>query len=197
MRSLEGFILAGGASSRMGTDKAKLLLGKQTFIDRIAAALQPVTQKVSVVGADPANANAELNTVPDVFDKWGALGGVHGALCACRAEWAAVVACDLPFVTAALFERLAGLRGGYDAVAPVQIDGRPQPLCALYRVAVCHEKADELIRAGQRRPVTLLELVNTRWVKFAELADLVGAGLFFDNINTPDDYARAKNKEQP
>ena len=196
MRSLEGFILAGGASSRMGTDKAELQLGKQTFVDRIAAALRGITPKVSVVGAAATSANAGLNSVPDVFEKWGALGGLHGALCACQAPWAAVVACDLPFVTAALFGRLASLCRGYDAVAPVQPDGRPQPLCALYRVSVCRDQADKLIRAGQRRPVMLLETVNTRWVSFAELTDLVGAALFFDNINTPDDYARAKNKEQ-
>ena len=111
---------------------------------------------------------------------------------AAQAEWAIVVACDLPFVTRDLFLRLLSLRADYDAVAPVQDDGRPQPLCALYRVAACRPAAEALITRGERRPVTLLQSLRTRWVAFAELADLDGASQFFENLNTPEDYARAQ-----
>src|SRR4051812_1586009 len=97
---IEGFILVGGASSRMGTDKARLELDGRSFVERISAALACVTERVSVVGAREGTSAAwALPVVPDVYAKWGALGGLHGALAACRAPWAAVIACDLPFVT--------------------------------------------------------------------------------------------------
>ena len=189
---IEGFILVGGASSRMGTDKAQLHLDGQTFVERINSALNEVVAQTSLVGALEESAPWPLPVVADVYLKWGALGGVHAALCACRAPWAAVVACDLPFVTGELFVHLASLRENFDAVVPVQGDGRPQPLCALYRVEPCRKRAEELIAAGERRPRALLRAVETRRVAMAELADIEGAPLFFTNVNTPEDYLEAR-----
>ena len=190
MDSLEAFILAGGASSRMGTDKSRLLLGGQTFTERIANTLLTVASTVTLVGR--SSDNPHFRSAEDVYPQWGALGGLHAALSACSADWAIVVACDLPFVSRALFVRLASVRGDFAAVAPVQKDGRPQPLCAIYRVSPCLAMAEKLIQSGERRPGTLLQSVRTRWMAFNELADLRGANRFFDNLNTPDDYARAQ-----
>jgi molybdopterin-guanine dinucleotide biosynthesis protein A len=191
----EAFILAGGASSRMGTDKSQLLLEGQTFVERIAVILQTVTDTIRLVGGSPNSTVASgLATVRDVYPQWGALGGLHAALTACRREWAIVVACDLPFVTAELFRTLASLREDHDAVVPLQPDGRPQPLAALYRVEPCAGRATELIEAGRRRPLDLLQSVNTRWVNFAEIANLEQAERFFVNINTPDDYYEATRR---
>jgi molybdopterin-guanine dinucleotide biosynthesis protein A len=197
---VEAFILAGGASSRMGTDKSQLLLEDQTFVERIAATLLTVTDSIRLVGG---RENSKLSTVPDVYAQWGALGGLHAALSACRREWAIVVACDLPFVTSELFQYLASLRSDHDAlcdalhdaIVPLQPDGRPQPLAALYRKDPCARRAAELIETGRRRPLDLLQSVNTRWVNFAEIANLRQAERFFVNINTPDDYYEATRKE--
>lgn len=190
---IEGFILAGGASSRMGADKSLLRLGGRTFVGLAEAGLRPVSRVVRVVGSRPSAAGHGLAVVRDVHENLGALGGLHAALAACGARWAAVLSCDLPFVTAELFGRLASLRlEGLDAVAPLQGDGRPQPLCALYAAAACLPAAEELIRAGDLRPRTLLRRVRTRWVAFDELSDLRGSAHFFRNVNTPADYEEAK-----
>jgi molybdopterin-guanine dinucleotide biosynthesis protein A len=183
---LQAFILAGGQSRRMGTDKSELRIQNQTFTDRIAEILLQVADSVTLVGARQHNPG--FLSAPDVFPNWGALGGLHAALAACQSEWAIVVACDLPFVTARLFNYLASLSTNHDAVVPLQPDGRPQPLAALYRVDPCRQRAAELIESGRRRPLDLLELVNTRWVPFTELRNLDQAEKFFVNINTPDDY---------
>ena len=193
MDLVEGFILVGGASSRMGTDKALLPIGNESFVQRIGRELSRVTATVSVVGK-PGQTDFGFPIAPDVHEHWGALGGVHAALAACRSEWALIVACDLPNVSSALFQRLLVLRKGFDAVAPVQVDGRRQPLCAAYRVAVCLPQAEALIKTGQRKPVALLQSVATRWLDFSELSDLNGAEQFFDNINTPRDYERLFQK---
>jgi molybdopterin-guanine dinucleotide biosynthesis protein A len=193
MLDTEGFILAGGFSSRMGEDKSLLRLGGRTFVEIAAGALATVSSRVSVVGSRPGVESHGLPIVSDIHEGLGALGGLHAALAACEAPWAAVVPCDLPFVTRELFERLASLCGDdVDAVAPVQEDGRPQPLCALYAAARCLEAADALIRAGELRPRALLKTVRTRWVQFEELSDLDGSQLFFKNVNTPADYEEAK-----
>jgi molybdopterin-guanine dinucleotide biosynthesis protein A len=64
-------------------------------------------------------------------------------------------------------------------------------LAALYRVDPCLQRATELIEAGRRRPLDLLDAVDTRWVQFDELTNLAQADRFFANINTPSDYDEA------
>jgi molybdopterin-guanine dinucleotide biosynthesis protein A len=198
MDSIAGFILVGGESRRMGTAKAGLTLNNQSFVDRIAGEVSGITPFVAIVGSNPAALQlrhaSKLEIVSDVYPHWGALGGVHAALAACSAQynvqWALIVACDFPFVTKELFVRMASVREGFDAVAPIQSDSIPQPLCAFYRVAPCLNRAEDLIKSGERKPIALLQSVRTRWLLFSELADLKHASSLFDNINTPQDYAR-------
>jgi molybdopterin-guanine dinucleotide biosynthesis protein A len=189
INAIEAFILAGGASSRMGTDKSQLLIDRQTFAERISETLLTVTDSVTIVGRKKEE--SRLPSIADVYPQWGALGGLHAALAACKREWAIVAACDLPFVTADLFLSLAAQRLDHEAVVPIQPDGRPQPLAALYRVDPCRQRATELIEAGRRRPLDLLETVNTRWIPFDDLRNLEQSEKFFVNINTPSDYYEA------
>jgi molybdenum cofactor guanylyltransferase len=197
MLDVEGFILVGGQSSRMGSDKSQLVFGEQTGVERIAAALCPLTTRVRLVGSRVHAEAVDFECVPDTHERWGALGGIHAALVACRAEWAVIVACDLPLVSTPLFSRLFRLTGrtartGIDATVPIQPDERPQPLCAIYRRESCAEVTKELIAAGEHKPRALLAKVRTRWVEFREVADLPGSEHFFLNVNTPADYEHAK-----
>jgi molybdopterin-guanine dinucleotide biosynthesis protein A len=193
MIEVEGFILAGGASSRMGADKAALAFGGENLIARVSRALAAVTSRTSVVSSREGHDVFNLPVVADVHAGAGALGGLHAALDACRAPWALVVSCDLPFVTPELFARLASFAvDEIDAVAPVQRDGRPQPLCALYSPRTCLAVAERLLEEGELRPRALLRQVDTRWVSPDELSDLTRAEHFFTNVNTPSEYERAK-----
>lgn len=196
MSDMEGFILAGGASSRMGTDKAHLRLGDRSFIERAARALSSIAPRISVVSSKAHTDFAGLPVIPDIHQGCGALGGIHAALAGGHGRWAAVVSCDLPFVTGELFARLASLRGTgaeeFEAVAPLQQDGRPQPLCTLYRREPCLRRAEHLLRTGELRPRALLQQARTRWVEPHEFSDLVGATLFFINVNTPQDFDAAR-----
>ena len=179
----------------MGEDKSRLELGGRTFVESAAEALRAVATRVSVVSSRPDAESHGLTVVPDLRAGLGALGGLHAALKSCRAEWAAVVACDLPFVTCELLARLASVRsGGLDAVAPLQEDGRVQPLCAFYRARACAERVDELIRTDELRPRVLLSRVRSRLVAFEELRGLEGSRRFFLNVNTREDYARAMER---
>jgi molybdenum cofactor guanylyltransferase len=190
MFDVEGFILVGGASRRMGRDKAQLVLGGRTFVQRIADELSPIASFVSLVGAPQTSSH--FKNVPDVHPQWGALGGIHAALTAAETEWAIVIACDLPFVTTELFGRLTSMANDtVDAIVPVQPDGRPQPVCSLYR-RTCLAEINELVDAGEHTPRALLANVRTRYVEFAELSDLDGANNFFLNVNTPEDLQKAE-----
>ena len=192
MDQIEAFILAGGASSRMGTDKARLFLEGKTFIERLSQTLGDFASRVVVVGQ--YSEDLSLESVSDIHPKWGALGGIETALTNCETEWAFVIACDLPFVTTDLCSRLSNFRQSHDAVVPIQEDLIPQPLCAFYKVRPCLAQVTELIKRRLRRPLDLLQSVNTKWVPYAEIEDLSGSQNFFVNINTPEDYYDASRK---
>jgi molybdopterin-guanine dinucleotide biosynthesis protein A len=151
-----------------------------------------IAPDLRVVSARAESFNVGLAVVADIHRDCGALGGLHAALDACRAPWAAIVSCDLPFVTGELFARLANFRNEEtDAVVPLQPDGRAQPLCALYSPARCLRRVEQLLQEGERRPRVMLQQVRTRWVAPTELRDLRDAELFFMNVNTPEDYRHA------
>ena len=182
----------------MGSDKSELVFGGQTGVEHITAALRNLTPLIRLVGAQDHQNFKGLQNVPDSFERWGALGGIEAALAACHSEWAVIVACDLPLVTAELFARLSqftlpAAAELVDAIVPIQPDERPQPLCAIYRRESCAAVARELIEADEHKPRALLGNVRTRWVKFGELSDLPGAEHFFLNVNTPHDYERARD----
>ena len=197
MLDVEAFILVGGESSRMGSDKSQLAFDGQTGLERIAAALRALPSEVRLVGSRDRRGVSAFENIPDTHERWGALGGIHAALEACRAEWAVIVACDLPLVTGALFSRLGEFTRQvqpqpFDAIVPIQPDGRPQPLSAFYRRESCLRAAERLIAAGEHTPRELLANVLTRWVEFHEISDLPDAESFFLNVNAPADYEHAK-----
>ena len=206
MNDIEGFILAGGASSRMGRDKAKLRLQDKTFVELAANALHKIAGgKISIIGNLPfnnlqvklsSNKTCELPVIADVQVKNSpaAIIGLHAALARAERMRAAVVACDLPFVTADLFERLAAFvtENDFDAVVPVQPDGRAQPLCAIYKCAACLPPIEEMLRGDDWSLRNFLERINTRFVEFERLRDLPDSDFFFLNVNTPEDYLAAQ-----
>ncbi|MFN6962182.1 MAG: molybdenum cofactor guanylyltransferase [Pyrinomonadaceae bacterium] len=194
----DGFVLAGGASSRMGVDKSGALIGGETLASRAARILSTVAGRVAVVGA-VAGETTNFEVIPDRdldgagWPRRASLVGLATALAYAATDWTVVLACDLPLVTPALLERLASSGGeAFDAVVPVQPDGRTQPLCALYRRDVCLARADEQLASQNWSLQGLLEGLRVRRVAFAEIADLAGSENFFLNVNTPDDLATAR-----
>lgn len=201
----DGYILVGGKSSRMKTDKFALTLGGFTFAERALSVLRKIADErvCFVIGANQMKETIErllpdAPQITDVYPNKAALGGIYTALVDAKSEWAAVLACDYPFVTEELFVRLAETADSIDddiaAVVPVQSDGRIQPLCAIYRTKICLDAAKNLIEGDDVPPARrLAENVKTRFVQFEELTDLSGAEFFFTNVNTPEEYLEAQN----
>lgn len=191
MSDFQGFILVGGESRRMGRDKAQLRLGQQTFVERIAEALSELTGDVTLVGRNDNCAPYGMPMISDVYERCGPLGGIYTSLAHCARPWAVIVACDLPFVTTDFLRALCFHRKGYDAVVPVQKDGRWQPLCALYSRELCLPLAHELITSGERRPRALVRKAVTC---FLPEESFHAAQRALVNVNTPEEYAAALNQ---
>ena len=203
MNDLTLIINAGGQSRRMGTAKALLPVPPHgaPLIAHIAARLAPLhPARLVVVTNDPAlPSQAQLPPstlfVPDAYPDTGTLGGIATGL-QHAGGWAAVVACDLPLVSAALFQMLVQLadeqEGGedcWDAVVPV-VDGYEEPLHALYHRR-CLGAIEVRLAAGQRRVISFMPDVRTRYVPEDELRAVDPDLHSFFNTNTPEEWAEA------
>jgi molybdenum cofactor guanylyltransferase len=187
-------ILAGGAASRMGgADKASLPLNGRRIIDRQVETLRHVSDSIIVVGGQPDRfRDLGVRAVPDVYAGCGALGGIYSALLASDRPWTLVLACDMPFLSLPLLQRLTRVPApGVDMVMPRTHEG-PQPLCAVY-AARCADPVRRRIERGLLKAASLAEDVRVEEIGPEELATYDPDGLMFVNVNTPHDYERAKN----
>jgi molybdopterin-guanine dinucleotide biosynthesis protein A len=188
-----GIILAGGASRRMGEDKARIVLGDRTLLAHVVRRVASVCDPVIVVArAADEYTDCGAQVVADRWPGAGPLGGLITGLETVPAPCAAAVAGDLPFVEPALLSGLAALRAGWDAVVP-EIDGRPQPHCAVYARAAAG-MAEAVFQAGGRSLRELLDAPGLRvlYVPDEQLRVWDPTLRSFLNVNTPDDLDLAR-----
>ena len=191
-----GFVTAGGASSRMGRDKAWLELGGLTMIEHVIAAIRPVTSSVSVIANRPEYQRLGVPLYQDENFGVGPMEAIRVALANANAARVVLVGCDMPFVTPELFRLLLKLSDTHQAVVPLDTTGRLEPLCAVYAVDAL-STVTELIADGARKIRLLFDRISTRYVGFDQLCHLRGADLFFENINTEQEYRRAVGQLNP
>jgi molybdopterin-guanine dinucleotide biosynthesis protein A len=188
------FILAGGKSTRMGTDKAFVLLDGQTLLDRMLELVRSVCAEVRIVG-DRAKFAEFAPTVEDIFPGCGPLGGIHAALRSSQTDLNLMIAVDMPFVSAAFLELLIGLsrKSGATVTLARTRDGL-QPLCAVYRRAFA-DSAEKALRAGRYKIDALFDQTQTQVIEKEELQREGFSGELFRNLNTPQDLGRAMDDE--
>lgn len=185
-------IVAGGAATRFGRrDKAVLPLGDIRLIDRQLAVLRAVTEHVLIVTNRPDRyAPLGVPTVTDRRPGAGALGGIYTAVVASPAPQTLVVACDLPFLTAAFLRHLADCGRDVDLAIPRSTAGY-EPLCASYARG-CAEPIRRLIDAGRFKAAGVVAAgLRVREIGPDECAMFDPDGTLFFNVNTPHDYERA------
>lgn len=199
MKVAEAFILTGGKSSRMGSDKAMLALGGKTFVEMIAGELRKAGfENISLVGELEAAELAELaakcglNLLPDIKienadNSRASIIGLYSALKHSTSDWVFVIACDLPLINAEFTKSLESeITDSVDAIIPVQPDGRYQPFCAFYKKENVLNAIEDVIKSNNWKMTNLLSRLNTKYVKFTPET---AAPLF--NVNTPEDLEAA------
>jgi len=192
MTGVAGFVLAGGASSRMGSAKALLEIGGVPLLVRTVRLVESAAEPVTVIGNAGAYESLGVRAIDDDLPGAGPLGAIATALRASSAPWNLVVACDLPHLTREWLEYLAGraVASPADAVLPMNTRGA-EPLCAAY-----HKRGEAAIRAaierGVRKVTDGLKELCIETIEPAEWKAFDSDGLLFKNMNSPADYEEAK-----
>ncbi|MCK9487134.1 MAG: molybdenum cofactor guanylyltransferase [Dehalococcoidia bacterium] len=195
MAEVSGIILAGGRSSRMGQDKASLVMDGATLLQRTVSALEAVADEVVIVRAPGQSLplvqpRGSLVVVEDAVEGEGPLYGMGTGLHAASAPVAVVVGVDHPFLQPDLLRLLADrVRGGARWVLPIA-DGRPQPLCSAFA-----RDALEVIRthlaAGDRAPMAVAADLGMVRLREEEWRHADPEGWSFVDVDTPEDFAAA------
>ncbi len=196
IRGVTGVILAGGESRRMGSTKALLPYKGGRFIEAIHRQLSELFNEVIVVTNCPElYAFLPCRKVADLYPGRGVLAGIHSGLHHSGFPRVFVTACDMPYLNSGLIRRLAALMGENAALVP-ESDGGLEPLHAFYS-KVALPAMDEALSGGVWRIVELFDRFAVRIVASAVVATIDPTFASFRNINTPDDYCRLREGEQP
>ncbi len=185
-----GVVMAGGASRRMGFDKCRLEFEGQTLVARSGSVLAPVCDEVVVsIQPDSAGEYGLFRAIRDRRAHSGPLAGLESTLeeGAVRGGSVFLLACDLPHVGTDVVRHLldcARDRGDYAAVVP-SIEGRRQPLCALYRASALAAVSRQL-ESGERSMRALLDVISVLVVELSEELPFFRTDLF-RNLNRPAD----------
>lgn len=192
-----GIILAGGKSSRMGTNKALLKIGGQTVIERILNGLQhTVTDFIIVTNSMEEYSFLHLPMVEDHWKGKGPLAGIHAGLSASKTDKNLIVACDMPFVSPKLGTILLDQLCEYEGAVPC-IHKKQHPLFAAYRKEV-KEEAKCAIEQGQLRMQNFLKQIHVKFLTEMELSNLgfsINEWILY-NMNHPNEYQRANEWEK-
>jgi molybdopterin-guanine dinucleotide biosynthesis protein A len=185
------FILAGGNSTRMGTDKAFLELGGQTLLARAFEIAGSVAREVRIVG-DAQKFARFGGVVEDEYRDRGPLGGIHAALTSSATELNLILAVDLPLVEIKFLDYLISqARRTHATVTIPRAAGGWQPLCAVYRKQFSGV-AERALREGRNKIDALFAEVETSVVSGEALRDAGFSESMFQNLNTPDDCEAVK-----
>jgi molybdopterin-guanine dinucleotide biosynthesis protein A len=187
-------ILAGGEARRLGgIDKSALVVGTASILDRQLSLLRGLTPHILIVTSEAGRVRAvpaDIRIVVDRVPGAGALGGLYTAIVEAPTEQVLVIGCDMPFLTEPFVSYLVARGRGVDAAVPRDERGC-HPLCASYaRRTAAHFRAR--IDAGALRVGDALQGLAVRELGPDELAPFNRDGRLLLNINTPDDYARAR-----
>ncbi len=212
---ITGFVMAGGKSSRMGTDKASLSLNGKTLLEHALATVRQITKEVFILGSSQLYGNYGAEVIEDIFPGCGPLSGIHAALSHVKqtiqlirlesqppqlqpplssTTLSLVLAVDTPFITAEFLSYLAGRAANSGAVvtAPA-IKAYPQPLCAVYSLDFL-PIAEQALKAGNYKIVPLFPKDKTLLIEEPEVRRFAFPADMFENLNTPEDLERARRR---
>lgn len=185
-----GYILAGGRSSRMGTDKSLLKLGDTTLIGHVIKTLRQCVGNIYIVSSNPFHEVESTSVIPDVLTGCGPAGGILTAMEHSDVPFNFILSCDTPFIRPDTIQALMLKHGIYD-ITISERNGYPEPLCGIYSTSC----ADDWRRRLEGGTFKLTELIAGFRHHTIPVTDLYGVEADeFLNINSPEDYVAAIKK---
>jgi molybdopterin-guanine dinucleotide biosynthesis protein A len=184
---ISGVVLAGGKSSRFGSDKSELIVNGKTLLERSLDLMRSCFSEICISTNNPQHAKYGFTTIEDAKKNLGPLGGIYSVLENIQTEYAFFISLDMPFLTLQTIEKMVAKISGQDVIVP-KSDWKIEPLCGIYRKSIVKEIENQI----EKRDYKLLNLYKNLDVEFINFA----ASEKFININSPADYQKYASKIQ-
>jgi len=184
-------ILAGGKSSRMGTDKSFVLFEGRPMVEVVREQVTGLGNELILITNKPEDyAELGLPMFSDVYPDHGSLGGIFTAVYYASHPYTLVVACDMPWLNRPLLAHMISLRQTADVVVP-RWEKYPEPLHAVYSKA-CLAPIERNLKAQRLKIAGFFDQVRVNFVERETIARFDPHGRSFANVNTPEDLQEAQ-----
>ena len=186
INGITGVILAGGKSSRFGSNKALVEINGSRLIDRVASVLGSIFKRLVLITNNPKDYSyLKLPIYEDLIPGLGPIGGIYTGLKNIHDETGFFIACDMPFINENLIRHIVAVRDDFDAVVP-KIDWRMEPLHALYTKR-CLPVIEELIASGVYQTAKSFYNLSVRYLNEEEIRAHDPQLKSFLNVNLPEE----------
>jgi molybdopterin-guanine dinucleotide biosynthesis protein A len=185
MNEITGIILAGGKSSRMGTDKALIDVKGKKLIEYSIAVMKTICHHILISANDPVYEEFGFPVIADNFKEIGPIAGLEACLRYSKTKINLVAPCDSPFLKSNLFSEILKNVEGYEATVPILKDGKVEPLAGYYSKEALPTIIQQ-IEKGDYKLQNLLKAINTKYIAITDANCLA-------NINTPQDLGNIEN----
>lgn len=178
-----GFILTGGKSSRMGTNKALLEFKGEKLIERAICFLKNSCSQVYLSGSFEEYKEFGVKIIEDEISGCGPVSGIYSSLKKSNTEWNFMLSVDIPFVNEAIITFLMLNIGDYDCIIPKHEKGI-EPLVAFYNKKIVTKLEAEIANSNFKL-INILSGLKTNYIDCNEL--LKKHPNLFVNLNYPED----------
>jgi molybdenum cofactor guanylyltransferase len=187
-QNITGILLAGGKSSRMGREKGDIIVGERKLYQYPLSVLESLCDEILISSCKEMKIEEHYRQICDETPNIGPIGGIYTCLKKSSNDINIILSYDLPFVKEELFHLLLENVDAFEAIFPAKPDGRPEPLCAIYRrevVGVIEDQIEKNIFAVHKT----FPLIRTKTVVIKENLPFYHKDLFL-NINDETDLAK-------
>ncbi len=185
---LGAIIIAGGKSSRMGSDKGMKLLNGKPLIGYALAAVLPICSDVIISTNNSEYEQFGFPLVADIHKEIGPLGGLHAALKASKHQYNLVVSCDAPFVSTEILKKMT--TSGFESCAYLDAQDGIHPLIGYYSKEILMNIEFQVAKENYKM-MDFLEAINCQLYRPSKALQKQYPNFAF-NVNTPESFAEAE-----
>ncbi|MEI6140870.1 MAG: molybdenum cofactor guanylyltransferase [Mariniphaga sp.] len=184
---ITGIVLAGGKSSRMGSDKSKMILNSKTLIEYSIEALKPLCETIVISSNNNIYDYTGCEAWPDDLPDGSPMIGIYSCLKRSQTEYNIFLSCDIPLISTSLLEYLLSNSSDFNITVPIHGNNLIEPLCGIYKKS-CINVLKGFIDQGNYRLNECIRSSTHQLVKIDPATDFPEN--LFTNINTQEDFRK-------
>ena len=188
IKNTNGYILAGGKSSRMGSDKGLLIFNGKPIVQMIIEQLELAVNKTIIVSNNADYEKFGLEVIPDLIQGKGPAAGIHAALSHTDSEQIFIVSCDMPYINTKAIQYMIEQPTHSEIKLPLH-HGKIEPLFGVYSKN-CLPLWQQLIEQGKIKLQEMVTHFSLLKINVGDNGELFNVSLFL-NINDKNDFQKA------